>query len=108
VAAATSKLLHLDENWTRTAFRLAADEACGFRQYQLDGNIANSAFHGSKAAENGMIAALLAKEGFVDPGETQFLPDHAISLRKNYSRMAEPQQFNPESCLKTMNYISNG
>ena len=70
VAAAASKLLHLDENRTRTALRLAADQACGFRQYQLDGNIANSAFHGAKAAENGVIAALLAKEGFADPGET--------------------------------------
>ncbi len=70
VASSASKLLHLDETKTTTAIRLAADQACGFRQYQLDGNIANSAFHASKAAENGILAALLAKEGFADPGET--------------------------------------
>lgn len=70
VAASASKLLHLDETKTMTAIRLAADQACGFRQYQIDGNISNSAFHASKAAENGILAALLAREGFADPGET--------------------------------------
>jgi 2-methylcitrate dehydratase PrpD len=70
VAASAARLLGLDAQKTCTALRLAADQACGFRQYQLDGNIANSAFHASKSAENGILAALLAKEGFSDPGET--------------------------------------
>jgi 2-methylcitrate dehydratase PrpD len=70
VAALASKLLHLDARRTSTALRVAADEACGFRQYQIDGNIVNSAFHAAKAAENGIIAAVLAKGGLSDPGDT--------------------------------------
>jgi 2-methylcitrate dehydratase PrpD len=70
VAALASKLFCLDEEKIITALRLAADMACGFRQYQVDGNIANSAFHAAKAAENGIVAAMLAKEGFSDPGDT--------------------------------------
>lgn len=70
VAALASKFLHLDAEKVSTALRIAADEACGFRQYQLDGSIVNSAFHAAKAAENGIMAALLAQEGFADPGDT--------------------------------------
>jgi 2-methylcitrate dehydratase PrpD len=70
VAATAAKLLRLDAAQTCGALRLAADTACGFRQYQLDGNIVNSAYHAAKAAENGITSALLAAEGFADPGES--------------------------------------
>jgi 2-methylcitrate dehydratase PrpD len=70
VAALASKLLRLDTNETSTALRIAADAACGLRQYQIDGNMVAGAFHAAKAAENGITAALLAKGGFLDPGDT--------------------------------------
>ena len=70
VAAAAAKMMKLNVEQTTLALRLAADMACGFRQYQVDGSIVNSAFHGAKAAENGIEAALLAKTGFADPGES--------------------------------------
>jgi 2-methylcitrate dehydratase PrpD len=69
VAAAASKLLELDAKGIESAMNLAADGACGFRQYQVDGNIVNSAFHAAKAAETGIMAALLAKNGFPGPGD---------------------------------------
>jgi 2-methylcitrate dehydratase PrpD len=69
VAAAISKLLELDAKGIESAMNLSADGACGFRQYQVDGNIVNSAFHAAKAAETGIMAALLAKNGFPGPGD---------------------------------------
>lgn len=70
VSAMAAKLFNLDIKKICTSLRLSADQACGFRQYQIDGNIANSAFHSAKAAENGIVATLLSKKGFANPGET--------------------------------------
>lgn len=70
VAAAAAKLLGLDAAGTCGALRLAADTACGYRQYQIDGSIVNSAYHAAKSAESGITSALLAREGFADPGES--------------------------------------
>ncbi|MBE3113945.1 MAG: MmgE/PrpD family protein [Actinobacteria bacterium] len=65
-----AKLFDLDIKKTCTSLRLSADQACGFRQYQINGNIANIAFHAAKAAENGIVATLLSKKDFAGPGET--------------------------------------
>ena len=62
--AVAGKLLGLNSEQMMRALGLAGAQASGLRQYQVDGNIAVSAFHGAKAAQNGIMSALLAKAGF--------------------------------------------
>ncbi|MDR1194276.1 MAG: MmgE/PrpD family protein [Peptococcaceae bacterium] len=70
VAAAAARLLGLNLERTTLALRLAADMACGYRQYQLDGDMVNSALHAAKAAGHGIESAFLARQGFAGPGES--------------------------------------
>jgi 2-methylcitrate dehydratase PrpD len=62
--AVAGKLLGLNSEQMMCALGLAGSQASGLRQYQVDGDIAVSAFHGAKAAQNGVMSALLAKAGF--------------------------------------------
>jgi 2-methylcitrate dehydratase PrpD len=62
--AAAGKLLGLNSEQMARALGLAGSQASGLRQYQVDGDIAVSAFHGAKAAQNGVMSALLARAGF--------------------------------------------
>jgi len=45
------------------AFGIAGDQAGGLRQYHYDGSMLKQ-FHAGKAAQNGILAALLAQKGF--------------------------------------------
>ncbi|MBI4279530.1 MAG: MmgE/PrpD family protein [Armatimonadetes bacterium] len=59
-AAAAAKLLGLDQRATVWALGLAATQASGLRQ--VFGTMAKP-FHAGKAAQDGLLAAMLAKEG---------------------------------------------
>jgi 2-methylcitrate dehydratase PrpD len=60
-AAACARLLSLDAEHTATALALAATQAAGLGC--MVGTMAKS-FHAGKACENGLLAALLARNGF--------------------------------------------
>lgn len=60
-AVAASRLLGLDTDGMRSAIGVAASEASGLRT--MIGNMTNP-FHVGKAARNGVMAALLAADGF--------------------------------------------
>lgn len=60
-AAAAGKLLGLDETRLTWALGIAATEAAGLRG--MFGSMCKS-FHSGRAAENGLLAAFLAREGF--------------------------------------------
>ena len=60
-AAAAGKLLHLDSEKMAYAIGIAATEAAGIRE-QL--GTMGKAFNAGRAAENGVVAAMLAERGF--------------------------------------------
>ena len=65
-AAATARLLGLDARRTVAALGAAAAQAAGLRE--MFGSMCK-ALHAGKAAENGVLAALLARESFTAPAE---------------------------------------
>jgi 2-methylcitrate dehydratase PrpD len=65
-AAAAASLLMLDETQTANALGLAGIQAAGLLEVTVDGQMAK-ALHAGKAAYNGILAALLAKEGAEGP-----------------------------------------
>jgi len=62
-AAAAAKLLSLDEEQFAWAMGSAGTQAAGLWEFLAD-NAMSKQLHAGKAAMNGMLAALLAKEGF--------------------------------------------
>ena len=79
--AAAGKLLGLDANGLESAFGIALSQAAGSMQFLADGSWTKRS-HVGQAAQNGMMAALLASEGFVGPkqaleGKWGFLHSHA-------------------------------
>ena len=66
-AAAAAAMMDLPGEAVQRALSLAAEQACGLRQFQEDGDRANSAMHAAIAARNGVHAAQLAKAGFPAP-----------------------------------------
>jgi len=69
-AAAAGVLLKLSQDELLNALGIAGDQASGLRQYHYDGSMIKH-FHAGKAAQNGILAALLAKRGFT--GSPQIL-----------------------------------
>jgi len=75
--AAAGKVLGLSEEQMINAFGIAGTEACGLEEWKSDGSWIKR-LHAGKAAENGLLAALLAKRGYTGPatileGEHGFL-----------------------------------
>ena len=66
-AAAASRLLGLDATATAEAFGLAGATAAGLRQHQIDGSMLDSAFHGARGAQSGVMVAQLRAEGVGGP-----------------------------------------
>ena len=66
-AAAASRLAGLDGAATAEAFGLAGATAGGLRQHQIDGSMFDSAFHGARAAQSGVMVAQLRAEGVCGP-----------------------------------------
>ncbi|MBA7502807.1 2-methylcitrate dehydratase 2 [subsurface metagenome] len=69
-AAVAGKILELNEDELLSAFGIAGDQAAGLRQYHYDGSMLKH-FHAGKAAQNGILATLLAQRGFT--GSPQIL-----------------------------------
>ncbi len=66
-SAACGKLFHLNEDQMTSALGLAAAQASGLRV--MFGTMTKP-FHAGKAAQNGLLAALLAREGFTSAPES--------------------------------------
>ena len=66
-AAAASRILKLDGLAVAEAFGLAGATAGGLRQHQIDGSMLDSAFHGARAAQSGILVAQLRAEGVRGP-----------------------------------------
>jgi len=65
-AAATGKLLELNKNEIVNALGNAGSTAAGLWEFLIDGAMTKH-LHPANAAENGVTAALLAKDGFTGP-----------------------------------------
>jgi 2-methylcitrate dehydratase PrpD len=81
-AVATSKLLGLDEMRMCHAIGLAATQPVGLRE--MFGSMTKS-FHPGRAAQNGMLAALLAEKGY-----TSSL--HGIEARRGWANVLSTEQ----------------
>jgi 2-methylcitrate dehydratase PrpD len=86
-AAAAGRLLGLSEQQMRWAFGLAATQPVGLRE--MFGTMTKS-FHPGRAAQNGLTAALLAKEGFTSSevgleGRTGWA--HVLSTSCDYAQI---------------------
>ena len=86
-AAASGKLLGLSEQQMRWAFGLAATQPVGLRE--MFGTMTKS-FHPGRAAQNGLTAAVLAKEGFTSSeagleGRTGWA--HVLSTTCDYAQI---------------------
>ncbi len=66
--AAAGKLLGLDASGLESAFGIALSQAAGSMQFLADGSWTKRS-HVGQAAQNGLIAATLAAEGFKGPGQ---------------------------------------
>jgi len=66
-AAAASRLLQLGPVETVEAFGLAGATAAGLRQHQIDGSMFDSAFHGARSAQSGVMVAQLRAHGVRGP-----------------------------------------
>lgn len=65
-AAAAAKVLRLTDNEAAAALGLAGTQAAGLFEFVADGSMSKR-FHPGKSAQNGLLAALLAAEGFTGP-----------------------------------------
>jgi 2-methylcitrate dehydratase PrpD len=65
--AAAARLLKLGGAAIAEAFGLAGATAGGIRQHQIDGSMFDSAFHGARAAQSGVMVAQLRSEGVKGP-----------------------------------------
>lgn len=66
-AAAAARILRLGGSATAEALGLAGATAAGLRQHQIDGSMLDSAFHGARAAQSGVMVAQLRAEGVRGP-----------------------------------------
>ncbi|MSP97596.1 MAG: MmgE/PrpD family protein [Betaproteobacteria bacterium] len=66
-AAAAARVLKLDALALAEAFGLAGATAGGLRQHQIDGSMLDSAFHGARAAQSGIMVAQLRAAGVQGP-----------------------------------------
>lgn len=65
-AAAAGRLLKLNESKLVSALGIAGSQAAGLFAFMADGTMTKT-LHAGKAAQNGILAAYLAKEGFTGP-----------------------------------------
>jgi 2-methylcitrate dehydratase PrpD len=84
-AAAAGKLLGLDERQMSWALGIAATQSSGLRE--MFGSMCKS-FHPGRAAHGGLMAALLAKEGFTSS-------EQAIEARRGFAHVMSTR-FDPE------------
>ena len=87
--AAAGKLLSLNSEQMARALGLAGSQASGLRRYEVDGDRAVGAFHAAKAAQSGIISALLAKAGF--PASPTIL-EGEYGFCRTFSRSFDPDR----------------
>jgi len=87
-AAAASKLLNLDSEGVLNAFGNAGTQASGLWQFKFDGAM-SKILHTGRAAQSGLLSALLAKEGFT--GARRILEGEK-GLLKATSRDCDPRK----------------
>jgi len=88
-AAAAGKLLGLDEQQMTYALGIAGTQSSGFRE--MFGTMCKS-FHPGRAAQNGLTAAFLAKEGFTSSNrvlEAQRGFAHVMSTARDFKEITE-------------------
>jgi len=90
-AAAAGKILGLNEEQMVNAFGLAGTQASGLDEWLTTGDMSKR-LHAGKAAMNGVLSALLAREGYTGPstvfeGKYGLLATHAESY--DLSRLTE-------------------
>lgn len=66
-AAAAARILELDGLATAQTLGLAGATAAGLRQHQSDGGLFDTAFHGARAAQSGVMVAQLRAAGIGGP-----------------------------------------
>jgi 2-methylcitrate dehydratase PrpD len=66
-AAAAARALGLDGDALAETLGLAGATAAGLRQHQIDGSMLDSAFHGARAAQSGVMVAQLRAAGIRGP-----------------------------------------
>ncbi len=100
-AAATGRLLKLDEQHMTWAIGLAASQPVGLKvQFGSD----TKSFHPGRAAQNGMVAALLAQQGFTAAENALEGFDgwaQAVSSRHNWAEVTEGLGTRYELALNT-------
>ena len=79
-AAAAGRILGLDERRMTSALGIAATQAAGLRE--MAGTMCKSFVHG-RAAQNGLLAALLAEQGFTSSA-------HAIEAPRGFAQVLAP------------------
>jgi 2-methylcitrate dehydratase PrpD len=87
-AAAAGKLLGLDASSLASAFGVAASQAAGSLQFLVNGAW-NKRYQVGAAAMNGLIAATLAKEGFLGSAEAI---EGKHGLRVGYTDNPRPER----------------
>ena len=87
-AAAVAKLLGLDADGVRNAFGIALSQAAGSMEFLVDGSWTKRS-HVGQAAQNGLICAVLAAEGFVGPKQAF---EGRAGLFKAYSPASQPDK----------------
>ncbi len=87
-AAAAAKLLGLDVDGVRNAFGIALSQAAGSMEFLVDGAWTKRS-HVGQAAQNGLICAVLAAEGFIGPKEAF---EGRAGLFSAYSPASEPEK----------------
>ena len=100
-AAAAGKLLGLDEQQRVYALGIAGTQSAGFRE--MFGTMCKS-FHPGRAAQNGLTAAHLAKEGFTSSNRVLEAPRgfaHVMSTQRNFAEITENLGKSYEIALNT-------
>lgn len=100
-AAATGKLLGLDERQMTWAFGIAATQSSGFRE--MFGTMCKS-FHPGRAAQNGAMAAFLAQSGFDSSLRAIEAPRgwaNVLSTKQDYSQIVDGLGTHWEAGLNT-------
>jgi 2-methylcitrate dehydratase PrpD len=101
-AAAAAKILKLEQSAMGNALGIAGSQAAGSMEFLADGAFTKR-LHPGWAAHSGLVAALLAREGFTGPGtilegERGFL--HSYSSKGDPARLLE-NWGNPYMVMKT-------
>ncbi len=91
-AAAAARLLGLDPGETRSALAIAASQASGLKE---NFGTMTKPFHAGHAARGGLLAALLAREGFTGS-------DIAIEGPQGYLRVLGSQREDPATILERL------